>query len=107
MSKDSIIKGAVILTIAGIITRILGFAYRIYMSNIIGAEGMGLYQLVLPIYTLAWSIACSGFTTTVSKLIAEEAAKKEYGNISRLLKLSVVITTLIGFILSLALYSFS
>ncbi|MBS5794386.1 MAG: oligosaccharide flippase family protein [Clostridiales bacterium] len=50
MSKNLIIKGAIILTLANIITRILGFVYRIYMSNVIGAEGMGLYQLIMPIY---------------------------------------------------------
>ncbi len=105
MSKKGIISGAIILTIAGIITRILGFVYRIYMSNIIGAEGMGLYQLIMPIYTLAWSIACSGFTTTVSKLVASERAKGEYGNIRRVLKQSVVISGAIGIVLSALIYS--
>ena len=71
MSKNLIIKGAIILTLANIITRILGFVYRIYMSNVIGAEGMGLYQLIMPIYMLAWSISSSGFSTTISKLVAE------------------------------------
>ncbi len=52
MSKNTIIKGALILTLANIITRILGFVYRIYMSNLIGAEGMGLYQLIMPVYTI-------------------------------------------------------
>ncbi len=70
MSKNKIIKGAIILTLANIITRILGFVYRIYMSNLIGAEGMGLYQLIMPIYMLVWSISSSGFSTTISKLVA-------------------------------------
>lgn len=52
MSKNLIIKGALILTLANIITRILGFIYRIYMSNLIGAEGMGLYQLIMPVYII-------------------------------------------------------
>ena len=104
MVKSSIIKGAIILTIAGVITRILGFVYRIYMSNAIGAEGMGLYQLIIPIYTLAWSISCSGFTTTISKLTAQELAKGQYGNIRRILKQSTIISTLIGILLTFALY---
>jgi stage V sporulation protein B len=92
------------LTAAGVITRILGFVYRIYMSNLIGAEGMGLYQLIMPVYALAWSLSCAGFNTTVSKLTAQERAKGEYGNMGRVLKQSVVITTLLGITLTAALY---
>ena len=66
MRKKSIIKGAVILTSANLITRIMGFFYRIYMSDTIGSEGIGLYQLVMPIYLLSGSITSSGFSTTVS-----------------------------------------
>ncbi|MCL2355534.1 MAG: polysaccharide biosynthesis protein [Defluviitaleaceae bacterium] len=104
MNRKKILTGALILTAAGVVTRILGFVYRIYMSNLMGAEGMGLYQLILPVYTLAWSIACAGFNTTVSKLTAQEKAKGEYGNMSRMLKQSVVITTILGIFLTFALY---
>ena len=104
MNKKKILTGALILTAAGVITRILGFAYRIYMSNLMGAEGMGLYQLIMPIYTLAWSIACAGFNTTVSKLTAQERAKGEFGNMGRMLKQSVAITSLLGIVLTFVLY---
>lgn len=107
MSKKSVVESAIILTVAGIITRVLGFVYRIYLSNIIGAEGMGLYQLIMPVYSLAWSIACSGFTTTISKLTAEEKAKGEHGNIYRILKLCVLISTSIAVVLSYILYFFA
>jgi len=69
-----------------------------------GAEGMGLFQLIMPIYALAWSISCAGFNTTVSKLIAQERARGEFGNMGRMLKQSVLITTLLGFILSVLLW---
>jgi len=104
LNKKKILTGALILTAAGVITRILGFVYRIYMSNLMGAEGMGLYQLIMPVYTLAWSIACAGFNTTVSKLTAQERAKGEYGNMSLMLKQSVVITSVLGILLTFALY---
>ncbi|MCL2361104.1 MAG: polysaccharide biosynthesis protein [Defluviitaleaceae bacterium] len=99
-----ILTGALTLTIAGVITRVLGFVYRIYMSNLMGAEGMGLYQLIMPVYALAWSISCAGFNTTVSKLTAQERAKGEYGNMGRVLKQSMVITTLLGAGLTIALW---
>ncbi|MDR1914814.1 MAG: stage V sporulation protein B [Clostridiales bacterium] len=104
MKKRSIVTGALILTGAGVITRVLGFVYRIYMSNIMGAEGMGLYQLIMPVYMLAWSIACSGFNTAISKLIAQEHAKHEYGNMGVILKQSVLITSAVGLLLTVCLY---
>lgn len=107
MIKKGIIASAAILTLAGIVTRVLGFVYRIYMSNIIGAEGMGLYQLIMPVYALGWSLSCSGFTTTLSKLTAQEKAKGQYGNMSRFLKQSIVITSLIGLLIGFLLFIFS
>jgi len=104
INRKRILTGALILTLAGVATRILGFAYRIYMSNLMGAEGMGLYQLIMPVYALAWSISCAGFNTTVSKLTAQERAKGEYGNMSRMLRQSVAITTVLGLLLSAMLY---
>ena len=61
MSRKTVIKGTIILTLANLTTKIMGFSNRIYLANAIGAEGMGLYQLILPLYGLAWSITSAGF----------------------------------------------
>ena len=71
-----LIKSTLILTFAGVITRILGFFFRIYMTKKMGAECVGLYQLILPIYNLAWSISCAGFATAISKITAQESENK-------------------------------
>lgn len=107
MKTKSIVKGALILTSASIITRILGFVYRVYMSNVIGAEGMGLYQLIMPLYMLVYSISSSGFSTTISKLTAQENAKREYGNMGRILKQSIFTSSIIAFILSVVVFLFA
>jgi len=107
MKTKSIAKGALILTLAGIITRILGFVYRVYMSNTIGAEGMGLYQLIVPIYMLVWSISSSGISTTISKLTARENASNKYGNMNKILFHSMIISVLIASILSVTIYFFA
>ncbi len=96
-----------ILTLASLFTRVIGFGYRIWMSNLIGAEGMGLYQLIVPIYGLAWSLSSSGFATTVSKLTAAENAKREYGNMGLILKQSVLISSCIALVLSVGVYFFA
>ena len=105
--KKNIVTSSIILIFSGLITRILGFVYRIYMSNIIGSMGMGLYQLVIPIYTLVWSITCSGFNTTMSKLTSAEKAKGQYGNIRRFLIQSIIITTCLAIIISFAMFFFA
>jgi len=102
-----IVQSTLILTVASLINRLLGFGYRIYMSNILGPEGMGMFQLIMPIYALAWSISCSGLTTSVSKLVASEKAKGQYGNMGRILKQALVISTVLGFLLSAILFFFS
>lgn len=70
MSKKTFIKGAFILTLAGVITRILGFLFKIFLSRIIGAEGIGLYQLVMPVCAIAYAIGISGFEVAISRLTA-------------------------------------
>ncbi len=107
MYRQTIIKGALILTIANIITRIIGFFYRIYMAKTIGAEGMGLYQLITPLYLLVWSISSSGLSTTISKLTAQEKARGAIGNVKRLLHFALFSAVTIAFVFSVFTYNFS
>lgn len=53
MRKNTLFKNAFILTITSFILRTFGIFIRSYMSNRIGSEGMGLYQLIVSIYVLA------------------------------------------------------
>ena len=53
----TLIRGALILTLTGFFSRIMGFFYRIFLSRAIGAEGMGIYQLYLPPSTLSASLS--------------------------------------------------
>ncbi len=66
------------------------------MSSAIGSEGVGLYQMIQPVYLLAWSICASGFTTTVSRLTAQENARAQSGNMGRVLKQALCMSTAIG-----------
>lgn len=80
MSKKSFIKGTFILTFAGVLTRILGFFFKIYMSRIIGAKGMGLFQLVMPVCAVCYAIGISGFEVAVSRLTAVHTSKGRNGS---------------------------
>lgn len=59
-NKYVLLKGTLLLTGAGFITKIIGFIYRIFLSQTIGAEGMGIYQLIFPIHTLCFALSVGG-----------------------------------------------
>ena len=76
-SESLFFKGTLLLTFAGFLSRIIGFFYRIFLSHIIGARGIGLYQLVLPLQGLVLALTTTGIQTALSRLIAGFLAVKE------------------------------
>ncbi len=105
MSVKKLAQGAFILTCANVITRFMGFFYRIFMSNTIGAEGMGLYQLIMPLYMLVWSISSSGVTIAVAKLAAEESAKGNYKNTKKILFSALSVSLAVSLFLSIIVFT--
>lgn len=75
--KNPLVFGTLLLTSSGALSRIIGFFYRIFLSHTIGAEGIGIYQLIFPIYALCFSLVSAGIQTSVSKFVAEASVKKE------------------------------
>lgn len=72
-TRHPLIMGTAILTVTGLITRIIGFFYRIYLSRLFGEEGMGIYQLLSPVLALSFSLTAAGFQTAISKFVAAQA----------------------------------
>ena len=70
MAKKGLVKGAIILSSAGVICHLLGILFRIPLSNIVGNYGIGLYQLVFPLYSLLLIISSAGIPVALSKMIA-------------------------------------
>ena len=58
--KRTIFTGTLLLTSAGILSRFIGFFYKIFLSRVIGAEGLGIYQLVFPVMALCFSLTAAG-----------------------------------------------
>lgn len=75
---NKFIKGTLILTIAGVIVKVLGAVYRIPLMRILGEEGMGLFMAAYPIYAMMLSISTAGVPVAVSKLVAEKLAQDNY-----------------------------
>ena len=82
------VRGAAILGAAGVICKIIGAVYRIPLTNLIGAEAMGIYSKAYMIYSLLLVLTASGIPAAVSKLVAEYAAADDYRNARRTLKLT-------------------
>ena len=67
-------RGAVVLTLASLVSRIIGLSHTIVLPRLILDEGMGLFQLVKPIHYFAAVVAIAGLPVAISKLTAEKAA---------------------------------
>ena len=72
--KKAILRGAFLLTAAGFLSRIMGFFYRIFLSRSIGADGLGLYQMIFPVFALALSFTSAGLNTAVSHQVSRKNA---------------------------------
>ncbi len=78
---NSLLSGTLLLTAVGLFSQAVGFVYRIALSRLIGAETMGLYQLVMPVYSTLMSLTAAGLTVAVSTLSARSAASGDRGGI--------------------------
>lgn len=86
MEKDNFFKNSFLLTASNIATGILGFIFSIYLSKILGAEGMGLYNLVMPVYHLFICLMTSGIVAAISKVSAVYHYSNEYENLNKTVK---------------------
>lgn len=75
--QSTFITGTLLLTFTGVLSRVIGFFYRIFLSRTIGAEGLGIYQLIFPVLTMCISLSASGVQTSISKFVAEARGKSE------------------------------
>jgi stage V sporulation protein B len=86
MKKDSFFKNSLILTLSNLFTGTLGFMFSIILSRELGAEGMGLYGLIMPIYNLFICLICGGVITAISKVSAEFFAAKDFKSLHKCIK---------------------
>lgn len=105
MKKTLFIKNAAVLTVSGLILRFAGIIFKVWMASNIGAEGMGLYQIVFSVYVLFATFATSGISTAVTRLIADELALGSKRGINKIM-IRAVQFTLLAAAVSLAILFF-
>ncbi len=83
MNNKKLLKNTVLLTAFSVIMRIIGLGFQVYISNSVGAAGIGLYQLVMSVHALAITVATSGVRFAVTRIIAEILGRRRPGDVRR------------------------
>lgn len=104
MKKVVFLKNAAVLTVTSLLIRFIGILFKIWLSRTVGAEGIGLYQLIFSVYMLASTFASAGIITAVTRLIADELALGSRGGVLKILRRCLALTLFIAVCSSLVLY---
>ncbi len=104
MKKTVFIKNAAILTASSLILRFAGIIFKVWLAAKIGAEGIGLYQLVFSVYMFAATFATSGICTAVTRLVSEELVVGNKNGIKRIMRRCVQLSLLVAAFTILVLF---
>ena len=106
LSGHKLIKGTLILTLAGFLTRIIGFVYKIYLADMLGAKMLGIYQLVFPIYSICFTIYGAGIQTAISQVIASaQGEHNKKASPGRILAVGVSLSLTLACFLTILVFS--
>lgn len=94
--KQTIIRGTFILTATGFLCRLMGFFYRIFLSHTFGEEGVGLYQLIFPVYSLCFAATAAGLETAISRTVAQKISLGRKKEARQILLLGLFISILLS-----------
>lgn len=101
-----LITGTIILTLTGLVSRLIGFFYRIYLARLFGEEGMGIYQLISPVLSLSFSLTAAAYQTAISRFVAENVAKQKQSTFQPLAA-ALSISLPLSLLCNLIIYTFS
>ncbi len=104
MTKESFLRGAVVLTLASLVSRLIGLSHTIVLPRLIYDDGMGLFQLVKPIHYFAAVVAIFGLPVAISKLTAEKAALGTRQDVHRVFAVGAGLMLFTGGLVALALF---
>lgn len=108
LKKQGFLLSSAILIITVIITKVLGLIYKIPLTNILGGTGYGYYSIAYSVFMPVFSVAVSGISTSMSRLVSENAAFERYRNIKKIRRTALlffsasgIAFTLLSFIIAL------
>lgn len=104
LTKQTIIQGALILTVASILIRLLGAVYRIPLGRLLGDEGMGIYAVPNQFYLLFFTISSAGIPVAVARLVSEKMSAGLYRDAYRTFTISFAAMFSVGLFFTLLLF---
>lgn len=107
MSKDNFYRNSFLLTTSNLTTGVLGFVFSIYLSKVLGPEGVGLFGLVMPIYNLFISLMTAGVVASISKITAVYSAKNDFNNILKTMKTVATFNFIWAFLIGILVFFLS
>lgn len=100
----SFVKQAVILAVAGLLVRTIGFLYRLPLTNMIGDEGNGIYSAGYYLYNFFLVMSSAGLPVAISKMVSEKIALNEYKNAIKVFKVSLLVASTLGLLCTLIMF---
>ena len=107
MSKDSLIKGTLILAVAALVARVLGVIQKVPLIYLIGDSGMATFGIAFNIYTILMTVATAGIPSALSKMVSERMELGKYAEADRVYKAAVVFALVAGAFMTVALMVFA
>lgn len=98
--KNKIVNGTIVLIVAGVIAKVIGAFYRVPLIGIIGTGGMGLYQLIFPIFALFLILATSGISIGISKIVSVMVKDNSLADLKKFIKSSLSFSLLTSVVVS-------
>ncbi len=105
MSKDSLYKGALILTLAAFVARFLGVVQRIPLQQLLGDEGMAYYTVAQNVYMMMLTIATAGIPSTLSKMVSERYAIGREDEAQRVFRAAIWFSLAAGVLVTIGIYA--
>lgn len=96
MKKVLFFKNALVLTVTSLLLRTVGIFFRVWLTGKIGAEGIGLYQVVFSIYVLLSTFATSGICTAVTRIVTVKLSSGDKNGATRAVKLAILLSLVIA-----------
>ncbi|MEH2956387.1 polysaccharide biosynthesis protein [Candidatus Merdisoma sp. JLR.KK006] len=103
--KHPLIAGTLILTLTGLASRFIGFFYKIFLSRTIGAEGIGIYQMIFPIYGVCYAFTTAGVEIAISRFVSGEMARGKKERARSILWIGLAMSLSLSFLTVFLVYA--
>jgi stage V sporulation protein B len=104
VSKDSLVKGTIILAVAALVARVLGLVQRVPLQHLLGDDGMGTFGIAFNIYNIMLTIATAGIPSALSKLVSERVELGQYEEANRIYRAAIYFAVVAGVLMTVFVY---